>query len=107
MNEREDLRDFEERSKLPAVATREALENQGARYLRTDTFELNGGTRAQYQQMQLQKQDTEGTWMYMWKRLGPERDIDQRNFEIHLEVLPNGHKRYATSYCKQETKKSE
>ena len=105
MMEREDLIDFERRSRLPARASREVLESLGARYLRTDTFELTDKTKAQYQQMQLQRAGPEGTWMYMWKRLGPESEIDQREFEIHLEILPDGFKRYQTSYCRQEPKK--
>lgn len=91
MTEREDFREFEERSKLPAIATKTELENIGARHFRGDNFE-KGGVQCRVDQMQYQKD----RWMYVWKRIGPNARIEQKPYLIHMEIRPDGYQYFET-----------
>ena len=77
------------RTGLPSSATREELTALGARYLRTDSFELKGEMK-RLEQMQLAR----GAENYMWKRIIPENNGSDILFEIHLEIYPDGYTRH-------------
>jgi len=91
MTEREDFREFEERVNLPAIATKEQLEQIGARHFRGDNFEKDG-VQFTIDQMQYQKEK----WMYVWKRIGPNARIEQKPYLIHVEIRPDGYKYFET-----------
>lgn len=89
--ERQDFKDFEIRSGLSARATKEELESIGGRYFVGAGFEKDG-IRMVVNQIQYQ----DSGFMYVWKRIGLERDIGEKIFEIHLEIKPDGYNYYPT-----------
>ena len=93
MVEREDFREFQERSKLPAIATSQELSDIRARHFKGDNFEKDG-VQCRIDQMQLQ---INNGWMYVWKRIGPNARIEQKPYLIHLEIRPDGYKYFPTS----------
>ena len=92
LTEERTIDNFQERTGFPARATREELQAFGARYLRTDSFEMRGSTH-RLEQMQLGL----GENNYMWKRIIPESNGSDAPFIIHLEITPNGFTRYPSA----------
>lgn len=86
MEERQDFREFEERSKLPAIADRETLEKLGARYFMGAGFQSKEGVKMNVHQMQYERQGD----MYLWKRIGELEQIENQPFEIHVEFFKGG-----------------
>ena len=74
----EEIKNFEERTGLPRIASQSKLEEIGARYLETKPFNLNGKTvKVEYYALQCQN-----GWLYFWKRIDPSETTD---FTIHGE----------------------
>lgn len=97
----EDIREFNERTGLPATAAREELERYGARYLRTDSFD-HKGVLLRLEQMQYQAPSGN---MYMWKRIVPDSPAPSTTpFEIHLEITKTGSRIYKTSSLEEQKK---
>src|SRR5687768_12243010 len=92
MTDRTDFKEFEERSKLPAVATDAALEGIGARPFQGRIFEKTG-IECRVDQMQFQRDG----WMYLWKRIGPVARIEQKPYLIHMEIRPDGYQYFPTT----------
>ena len=84
--------EFEKRSGLPARTTKEVLQGLGARCFLGESYQQYG-SHNQVQQMQYQR----GENLYLWKRTGSIENINEKTFEIHLEVGPNGYKYFPTA----------
>ena len=68
---------FKERTGFPTEATREQLEESGARYLATEPFDRDGKSK----KIENMIYENNGQ-VYVWKRVIP----DQELFKIHLEA---------------------
>ena len=73
------LIEFENRTKLPAIAQLEELEMLGGRYFESKPIKING--QMSKREYVLLDPDGFGRDLFVWKRQGEEKD-----FTIHLEA---------------------